>query len=118
TPVRPGPRTPAAAGVAATAPHQHALPRRKVIHAVGILLSLLFLKDGYSARLGSSYTFSLTDKFPLPVELAQFYLVAFLAGIVAGTLAGGAVGDRAGRIPVMWFSILGALPFPLLLPPP
>ena len=29
---------------------------------------------------------------------------------------GGAVGDRVGRIPVMWFSILGALPFALMLP--
>jgi len=50
------------------------------------------------------------------VETAQLYLFAFLSGIVVGTLAGGAVGDRLGRIPVMWFSILGALPFALLLP--
>jgi FSR family fosmidomycin resistance protein-like MFS transporter len=47
---------------------------------------------------------------------SKCYLFAFLAGIVAGTIAGGAVGDRVGRIPVMWFSILGALPFALLLP--
>jgi FSR family fosmidomycin resistance protein-like MFS transporter len=70
----------------------------------------------YSASLGSYFTFYLIDKFHLPVQTAQFYLFAFLAGIVAGTLAGGAVGDRVGRIPVMWFSILGALPFALLLP--
>jgi MFS transporter, FSR family, fosmidomycin resistance protein len=52
----------------------------------------------------------------LSIQTAQLYLVAFLVGIVVGTIAGGAVGDRVGRKPVMWFSILGALPFALLLP--
>ena len=63
-----------------------------------------------------TYTFYLIDKFGVDVQTAQFYLFAFLVGIVAGTIAGGAVGDRVGRIPVMWFSILGALPFALMLP--
>ena len=52
----------------------------------------------------------------MSVQTAQFYLFAFLVGIVLGTLLGGPVGDRVGRIPVMWFSILGALPFALMLP--
>src|SRR6266481_5969888 len=115
-PARPGPRTQATALVSATAPRQHALPRKKVIQAVVILVALLFSKNVYSASLGSYYTFYLMDKFHLPVQMAQFYLFAFLVGIVAGTLAGGAVGDRVGRIPVMWFSIVGALPFALMLP--
>ena len=116
TPARPGPRTPAAPVVSATAPRQSTLPRGKVIQAVAILVALLFSKNVYSASLESGHTFFLMDKFHLPVQTAQFYLFAFLVGIVAGTLAGGAVGDRVGRIPVMWFSILGALPFALLLP--
>src|SRR5207244_12139308 len=116
TPVRRGPRTPATAVVSATAPRQHTLPRRKVIQAVAILVALLFSKNVYSASLGSYYTFYLIDKFQLPVQTAQLYLFAFLAGIVAGTIAGGMVGDRVGRIPVIWFSILGALPFALALP--
>jgi MFS transporter, FSR family, fosmidomycin resistance protein len=111
-----GPRNRAAAVVPVTAPRQNTLPRRQVIQAVVILVALLFSKNVYSASLGSYYTFYLIDKFHLPVQTAQFYLFAFLAGIVVGTLAGGAVGDRVGRIPVMWFSILGALPFALLLP--
>jgi FSR family fosmidomycin resistance protein-like MFS transporter len=110
-PARRGPRNPAAAE-----PRRQTLPRRKVIQAVVILVALLFSKNVYSASLGSYFTFYLIDKFHLPVQAAQFYLFAFLAGIVVGTLAGGAVGDRVGRIPVMWFSILGALPFALLLP--
>lgn len=93
-----------------------ALSRRRVMLAVAILVALLFSKNVYSASLGSYYTFYLIDKFHLPVQTAQFYLFAFLAGIVAGTIAGGSVGDRFGRIPVMWFSILGAFPFALALP--
>ena len=116
TPARRGPRVPAASVVSASAPRQNPLPRWKVIQAVAILVALLFSKNVYSASLGSYYTFYLMEKFHLSVQTAQFYLFAFLVGIVAGTLAGGAVGDRVGRIPVMWFSILGALPFALLLP--
>jgi MFS transporter, FSR family, fosmidomycin resistance protein len=116
TPARPGPRTQAAAVVSATAPRKSALPRRKVIQAVAILVALLFSKNVYSASLSSYYTFYLIEKFHLSIQTAQFYLVAFLVGIVAGTIAGGAVGDRVGRKPVMWFSILGALPFAVLLP--
>jgi len=115
-PARPGPRAPAAAVLSATAPRKSALPRRKVIQAVAILVALLFSKNVYSASLSSYYTFYLIDRFHLSIQTAQFYLVAFLVGIVLGTIAGGAVGDRVGRKPVMWFSILGALPFAVLLP--
>ena len=104
---------PAARGKASTAA---ALPRVRVIGAVAVLVALLFSKNVYSASLGSYFTFYLITKFGVTVQTAQFYLFAFLVGIVAGTIAGGAVGDRIGRIPVMWFSILGALPFALMLP--
>ncbi len=104
---------PAARGKASTAA---ALPRARVIGAVAVLVALLFSKNVYSASLGSYFTFYLITKFGVTVQTAQFYLFAFLVGIVAGTIAGGAVGDRIGRIPVMWFSILGALPFALMLP--
>ena len=116
TPARPGPRTSAVAVVPVTAPRKSELPRRKVIQAVAILVALLFSKNVYSASLSSYYTFYLIDRFHLSIQTAQLYLVAFLVGIVVGTIAGGAVGDRVGRKPVMWFSILGALPFALLLP--
>jgi FSR family fosmidomycin resistance protein-like MFS transporter len=87
-----------------------------VAAAVAILVALLFSKNFYSASLGSYFTFYLIARFGVSVETAQFYLFAFLVGIVVGTLMGGAVGDRVGRIPVMWFSILGPLPFALMLP--
>jgi MFS transporter, FSR family, fosmidomycin resistance protein len=113
-----GPRRPAPtpARTAGATPRESALPRRRVATAVVVLVALLFSKNVYSASLSSYYTLYLIDRFHLPVQTAQLYLFAFLVGIVAGTIAGGAVGDRVGRIPVMWFSILGALPFALILP--
>ena len=101
---------------ARVAPAQHGLSKGQVIFAVVILVVLLFSKNVYQASLGSYYTFYLIEKFHLSVQAAQLYLFAFFIGIVAGILLGGWVGDRVGRIPVMWFSILGALPFALLLP--
>lgn len=100
----------------ATAATLHALSRGRVLFAIVILVTLLFSKNVYQASLGSYFTFYMIQKFGVSVQTAQFYLFAFLIGIVLGTLAGGAVGDRVGRIPVMWFSILGALPFALMLP--
>lgn len=94
----------------------HGLARGRVMLAIVILVMLLFSKNVYQASLGSYFTFYMIEKFDVSVQTAQFYLFAFLIGIVLGTLAGGAVGDRVGRIPVMWFSILGALPFALMLP--
>ena len=107
---------PAMRGKAAAAGSTQMLPRARVMGAVVVLVALLFSKNVYSASLGSYFTFYLISKFGVEVQTAQFYLFAFLVGIVAGTIAGGAVGDKVGRIPVMWFSILGALPFALMLP--
>ena len=108
---------PAAQGKAGTAgPTISHLSRRRVIGAVLVLVALLFSKNVYSASLGSYFTFYLIEKFGVEVQTAQLYLFAFLVGIVMGTIAGGIVGDKVGRIPVMWFSIVGALPFALMLP--
>jgi FSR family fosmidomycin resistance protein-like MFS transporter len=40
----------------------------------------------------------------------------FLGAVALGALVGGPVGDRIGRKYVIWCSILGALPFTLMLP--
>ncbi len=93
-----------------------AVSRAGVTAAIVILVLLMFSKTVYSASLGSYYTFYLIDKFALSVQEAQAALFVYLGAIVLGAVAGGWVGDKIGRIPVMWFSILGALPFTLLLP--
>jgi FSR family fosmidomycin resistance protein-like MFS transporter len=94
----------------------HGLSTGRVGFAVFILVVLLFSKNVYQASLGSYFTFYLIDKFDLSIQTAQYFLFAFMFGIVIGTLLGGLVGDRVGRVPVIWFSILGALPFALMLP--
>jgi FSR family fosmidomycin resistance protein-like MFS transporter len=93
-----------------------ALPRGKVIAAFSILLVLLFSKNVYTASLSSYYTFYLIEKFHLTVQNAQMLLFLFLGSVALGTFAGGPIGDRIGRKPVIWVSILGTFPFALMLP--
>lgn len=92
------------------------LERSKVITAVAILLALIFSKYFYLASFTSYYTFYLIDRFNLSVGAAQVHLFVFLAAVAAGTILGGPIGDRIGRKYVIWFSILGVLPFTLILP--
>jgi FSR family fosmidomycin resistance protein-like MFS transporter len=92
------------------------LTRRHVALSLAILLSLVFSKAFYQASLGTYYTFYLISKFHLSVASAQVYLFVFLASVALGTLVGGPVGDRIGRKAVIWGSILGAVPFALMLP--
>jgi FSR family fosmidomycin resistance protein-like MFS transporter len=89
---------------------------RRVAPAVCILMALMFSKYFYLASLTSYYTFYLITRFHVPVRSAQVHLFAFLGAVAAGTLIGGPVGDRIGRKAVIWGSILGVLPFTLLLP--
>ena len=92
------------------------LPSRRVAWAVTVLLVLIFSKYFYTASLSTYYTFYLIDRFHLPVQAAQVYLFVYLGAFAAGTLAGGPIGDWIGRKYVIWFSILGVLPFTLALP--
>jgi FSR family fosmidomycin resistance protein-like MFS transporter len=91
-------------------------PPRVVAGAIAVLLVLIFSKYFYVAGISSFYTFYLIDKFALSVQSAQVHLFVFLFASALGTLVGGPLGDRIGRKPVIWFSILGVAPFALLLP--
>jgi MFS transporter, FSR family, fosmidomycin resistance protein len=84
--------------------------------AVAVLVALVFSKVFYTASMTSYYTFYLIERFAVPVQTAQLYLFVFLAAVAIGTFAGGPLGDRIGRKFVIWGSILGVLPFTLLLP--
>src|SRR5262249_24831438 len=98
------------------AEHLARLSRGRIAGAIAILLTLIFSKYFYLASLTSYYTFYLISKFGLSVQAAQIYLFVFLGAVAVGTFAGGPVGDYFGRKYVIWFSILGVLPFTLLLP--
>src|SRR5471032_3013431 len=89
------------------------LPKNKIMLALAILLLLIFSKFFYLASIGSYYTFYLIHTFGLSVQSAQEHLFFFLGAVAAGTLLGGPLGDKIGRKYVIWFSILGMLPFTL-----
>jgi MFS transporter, FSR family, fosmidomycin resistance protein len=89
---------------------------RRVGWSLAILAALIFSKYFYLASLSSYYTFYLISKFQLSVRSAQIDLFIFLAAVAVGTILGGPIGDRIGRKLVIWGSILGVLPFTLLLP--
>jgi FSR family fosmidomycin resistance protein-like MFS transporter len=98
------------------AAHRAGLPTAKIAVCMAILIALMFSKFFYLASISSYFTFYLMDKFHLSLQGAQLHLFIFLGAVAAGTFAGGPIGDRIGRKYVIWASILGVLPFTLLLP--
>lgn len=92
------------------------LPRAVVIRSIGILALLVFSKHAYMTSLSSYYTFYMIERFDLSVQHAQVLLFVFLGAVAVGTIAGGPISDWLGTKFVIWFSILGVLPFTLALP--
>lgn len=92
------------------------LSNLKINTAIGILLILIFSKYFYVASITSYFQFYTMSKFGLSEVQAQVYLFYFLIAVAVGTLLGGIFGDKFGRKYVIWFSVLGAAPFTLLLP--
>jgi FSR family fosmidomycin resistance protein-like MFS transporter len=88
----------------------------KVGRTIAILMALTFSKQFYLVSITSFYIFYLIHTFGLSVQSAQLYLFVFLAAVAAGTVIGGPIGDRIGARRVIWWSILGVLPFTLALP--
>ena len=89
---------------------------KRVTMAITVLIALMFSKFVYLASISSYYTFYLIDRFHVSVRSSQIHLFVFLGAVAAGTIVGGPVGDRIGRKLVIWCSILGVLPFTLILP--
>ena len=92
------------------------LSKKAITISILILLVLIFSKYFYLACISSYFTFYFIDKFHISVQSSQLHLFIFLFATAAGTFFGGPIGDRFGRKYVIWFSILGAAPFTLLLP--
>ncbi|MCY0095077.1 MFS transporter [Hoeflea sp. J2-29] len=90
--------------------------RRRVVAALVVLALLVFTKNIYVASFSSFYTFYTIERFDVSVQDAQLLLFLFLGAMAAGTLIGGPIGDRIGARAVIWVSILGILPFTLMLP--
>ena len=90
--------------------------RRTTLVALTVLTILTLTKNAYTASFASYYTFFLIDKFAVDVQDAQVLLFVFLGASALGVFLGGPIGDRFGAKFVIWFSILGVLPFTLALP--
>jgi len=84
--------------------------------AMTVLIVLLLSKGSYTAAFTSYYTFYLIERFGVTVQLSQVMLFLYLVVGALGVIVGGMVGDRVGRRRVIWISILGSLPFAVLLP--
>ncbi len=97
---------------AAKSPVEQAVLVRSII----ILCALIFSKFLYMASLSSYYIFYTKETFHVSTPTAQLLLFVYLGAVALGTVAGGPLGDHFGRRSVIWFSILGVLPFTLALP--
>jgi FSR family fosmidomycin resistance protein-like MFS transporter len=100
------------------APASRALPisQSRVLWALAILILLTTTKNVYMSSIHSYFTFYVIERFGLSVQDSQLMLFLFLGSVAAGTFLGGPIGDRFGARFVIWFSILGVIPFALLLP--
>lgn len=103
-------------GARGSGPAASPLPRRRVQVALIVLALLVFTKNIYTASMTSYYIFFLIDRFDLSTQSAQVMLFLFLAAMPVGVALGGTIGDRIGALTVIWVSILGVLPFTLMLP--
>ena len=90
--------------------------KNRIVLALVVLALLTFSKNVYMASLTSYYTFYTIEKFGVSVQVSQVLLFVFLGAAAVGTILGGPIGDRIGAKNVIWFSILGVLPFTLALP--
>lgn len=92
------------------------LPQGRVMFAIAVLVVLTATKNIYMASISSYFTFFVIEKFDVTVQNAQLMLFLFLGSSAAGVFLGGPIGDRLGARFVIWFSILGVIPFALMLP--
>jgi FSR family fosmidomycin resistance protein-like MFS transporter len=106
----------AASATFAAGARESRLPATTVLFAMSILIVLLLSKNAYIAAFTSYYTFYLIERFGVSVQTSQVLLFLHLVVGAPGVIIGGMIGDRIGRDRIIWISILGALPFALLLP--
>ncbi len=102
--------------LSASAATSRPLSTATVMTGLVVLTLLMFSKVAYFESLRSFYTFYLIERFGVSIPTSQVMLFVFLVAQVVGVLIGGIAGDRIGRYRIIWISVLGPLPFTLLLP--
>ncbi|RFC66731.1 MULTISPECIES: MFS transporter [Mesorhizobium] len=95
---------------------RHAHSTATIALGLTVLTLLMFSKNAYGESFRSFYTFYLIDRFGISIQASQLMLFVFLVASAVGALIGGIIGDRIGRYRIIWISVLGPLPFTLILP--
>jgi FSR family fosmidomycin resistance protein-like MFS transporter len=90
--------------------------RGTIFFGLALLTVLVISKVSYLESFRSFYTFYLINRFGVSVSMSQLMLFVIFISAAIGVLLGGMVGDKIGRYRIIWISILGPLPFALLLP--
>ncbi len=90
--------------------------KSRTMWALLLLALLIFAKYFYMANFTNYLSFYLIEKFQIERSNAVILVFVFMAAIAVGTFAGGPIGDKIGRRTVIWFSMIGAIPFSLALP--
>jgi MFS transporter, FSR family, fosmidomycin resistance protein len=90
--------------------------RGVVLFGLAILTILMASKITYLESFRSFYTFYLINRFGVSISTSQMMLFVIFISSAVGVFVGGIVGDRIGRYRIIWISILGPLPFTVLLP--
>lgn len=90
--------------------------KKQIMIAIVALVFLVFARSWYSSGVTIYYPFFLKEKFGISLDKALMYIFLFTASGAFGTLMGGPMSDKFGRRNVILFSLLGSLPFALILP--
>ena len=90
--------------------------RGTILFGLAILTILMTSKLSYLESFRSFYTFYLMNRFGVSVSASQMMLFVIFISSAVGVLIGGMLGDKIGRYRIIWLSILGPLPFTLMLP--
>lgn len=89
---------------------------KRIVFSIGLLIFLVFARSWYGAGITNFFHFYMIEKFQLSVKSAQLYVFLFMLAGVFGTFFGGPLADRFGKRTILVVSMLGSVPFTLLLP--
>lgn len=90
--------------------------RKQIAFTLVMLVLFIFARSWYHTAVATYYPFLLIEQFGMGLDHAQLYIFLFLAAGAVGTFLGGPLSDRFGRRNVMLVSMLGTVPFALMLP--
>lgn len=90
--------------------------KKKVRIAFVLIVFLLFVRTWYHSAISVYFPFQLMERFDLSIAQAQIYIFVYGIAVALGTFFGGPLSDKIGRRNVLIFSMIGTVPFAILLP--